>query len=224
MKFSTDKERLLAALGIAVRGASTRSAIQTLAGVMVRAEEGAVELQATDMELGVRVRVAVDPEREGSAVVPGRLLLDVVRSLPKNEVSLEYRSSQGDVELVSGPSRFHLRTLPADEFPRLPEIGDATVMKLPAPAFVATINRVARAASRDEPRPHLTGVLVSASERELRMVATDSYRLSVKETPLDEALEGNLEANVPARTLQELGRIAASAGDDQIEVAALEHQ
>jgi DNA polymerase-3 subunit beta len=224
MKFSIDKDKFLASLGVAVRGASTRSAIQTLAGVMIRAENGSVELQATDMELGVRVAVAVEPERDGNAVVPGRLLLDVVRSLPKSDLSLEYRSSQGDVEVVSGPSRFHLRTLPADEFPRLPEIGDATVMKLPAPAFVSTINRVARAASRDETRPHLTGVLVSASERELRMVATDSYRLSVKETPLEQPLDGSLEANVPARTLQELGRIASGDGGGEIEVAALEHQ
>src|ERR687885_3019127 len=140
MKFSIGKDRFLSALGIAVRGASTRSAIQTLAGVMIRAEGGAVELQATDMELGVRVRVAVEAEREGSAGVPGRLLLDVVRSLPKDDLTIEYRSSQGDVEVVSGPSSFHLRTLPADEFPRLPEIGDANVLKLPAPAFVATIN------------------------------------------------------------------------------------
>jgi DNA polymerase-3 subunit beta len=224
MKFSVDKERFLSALGIAVRGASTRSAIQTLAGVMVHAESGAVELQATDMELGVRVRVQVEPEREGSGVVPGRLLLDVVRSLPTAELSFEYRSSQGDVEVVSGSARFHLRTLPADEFPRLPEVGDAAVMKLPSPAFVETINRVARAASRDETRPHLTGVLVSASERELRMVATDSYRLSVKETALEQPLDGSLEANVPARTLQELGRIAAGGADGDIEVASLEHQ
>ena len=224
MKFSIDKDRFLSSLGIAVRGASTRSAIQTLAGVMICAENGSVELQATDMELGVRVAVDVDPERDGSAVVPGRLLLDVVRHLPKDDLSLEYRSSQGDVEVVSGPARFHLRTLPSDEFPRLPEIGDATVMKLPAPAFVSTINRVARAASRDETRPHLTGVLVSAAERELRMVATDSYRLSVKETPLEQPLDGSLEANVPARTLQELGRIASADGGQDIEVAALEHQ
>ena len=81
-------------------------------------------------------------------------------------------------------------------------------MTVPAAAFVDTIARVARAASRDETRPHLTGVLVTASGRELRMVATDSYRLSVKETQLEEALDGSLEANVPARTLQELGRIA----------------
>src|ERR671939_508724 len=212
MKFSIDKDRFLASLGVAVRGASTRSAIQTLAGVMLRAESGSVELQATDMELGVRVAVAVDPEREGSAVVPGRLLLDVVRSLPKSDLSLEYRSAQGDVEVVSGPSRFHLRTLPADEFPKLPEAGDASIMRVPAQAFVETIGRVARSASRDETRPHLTGVLVSAAERELRMVATDSYRLSVKETTLEQPLDGALEANVPARTLQELSRVASAGG------------
>jgi DNA polymerase III subunit beta len=224
MKFSMEKERLLAALGIAARGASTRSAIQTLAGVMIRAGDGKVELQATDMELGVRVATEAAAEREGAAVVPARLLLDVVRSLPKSDVSLEFRSSQGDVEVVSGPARFHLRTLPADEFPNLPEAGDAPVVRVPAQAFVETVNRVARAASRDETRPHLTGVLVSASDRELRMVATDSYRLSVKETPLESALEGSIEANVPARTLQELSRIAASEGADHIEIAALEHQ
>src|ERR687884_2259990 len=224
MKFSMEKERLLAALGIAARGASTRSAIQTLAGVMIRAADGKVELQATDMELGVRVSTDASAEREGSAVVPARLLLDVVRSLPKSDVSLEFRSSEGDVEVVSGPSRFHLRTLPADEFPNLPDAGDAAVVRVPAKAFVETVNRVARAASRDETRPHLTGVLVSASERELRMVATDSYRLSVKETELDEPLEGSLEANVPARTLQELGRVAGAGGVETIGVAALENQ
>jgi DNA polymerase-3 subunit beta len=224
MKLSIGKEQLLGALGVAARGASTRSAIQTLAGVMIRADDDRVELQATDMELGVRVAVDVAPEREGVAVVPARLLLDVVRSLPKDEVSLEYRSSQGDVEVVSGSARFHLRTLPADEFPNLPEIGDAAIVRVPARAFVETIGRVARAASRDETRPHLTGVLVSAAERELRMVATDSYRLSVKETPLDEALDGTLEANVPARTLQELSRVAGAESDGQIEIASLEHQ
>src|SRR5437016_9193373 len=192
MKLSVSRDALLARPGAAVRGVSTRSSLQTLSGVMLRAEGGAVELQATDMEIGIRVKVEAEVEREGLAVLPGRLLLDVVRSLPTDDLSLEYRSSEQDVELVSGPSRFHLRTLPADDFPRLPEAGDAAVMKLPAGAFVETIGRVARSASRDETRPHLTGVLVSASGQELRMVATDSYRLSVKETALDSALDGTL--------------------------------
>jgi len=224
MKIEVEKSKFLSALGIAVRGASTRSAVQTLAGVMIRVDDERLELQATDLELGVRIQTDASIEREGSAVVPGRLLLDVVRSLPNDRATLEYRSSQGDVEVISGPAKFHLRTLPVDEFPRLPEAGDASVVKLPAQAFVDTVNRVARAASRDETRPHLTGVLVSAAERELRMVATDSYRLSVKQTPLEQPVEGSLEANVPARTLQELGRIASSEAADEIEIASLEHQ
>src|SRR3954449_2403295 len=209
MKFSVSREKFIGSLGIAVRGVSTRSAIQTLAGIRLDAQaDGGVELQATDMELGIRVAAEASVERPGTVVLPGRLLLDVVRSLPKDDLTLEYRSTEGDVELVCGPSKFHLRTLPADEFPKLPEAGDASVMRVPSQAFVETVGRVARSASRDETRPHHTGVLVSASERELRMVATDSYRLSVKETTLDEALDGQLEANVPARTLQELARIS----------------
>jgi DNA polymerase-3 subunit beta len=170
------------------------------------------------------VKVEATPEKDGSVVVPGRLLLDVVRALPKDEVSIEHRTTEQDVEVVSGPSKFHLRTLPLDDFPKLPEPGGGDVVRVPAKAFIETIGRVARSASRDETRPHLTGVLVSASERELRMVATDSYRLSVKETQLDSPLDGSLEANVPARTLQELSRIAGSEGAEEIAITALEHQ
>jgi DNA polymerase III subunit beta len=224
MKFTISRDKFLQQLGIAVRGVSTRSAIQTLSGVMLRAGGGAVELQATDMELGIRVRVEASPERDGSVVVPGRLLLDVIRALPKDDVSIEHRTTEQDVEVVSGPSKFHLRTLPLDDFPKLPEPGGGDVVRVPAKAFIETIGRVARSASRDETRPHLTGVLVSASERELRMVATDSYRLSVKETTLEQALEGSIEANVPARTLQELSRIASGEGADEIAITALEHQ
>lgn len=224
MKFSISRETFLARLGIAVRGVSTRSAIQTLSGVLVRCEDGVVELQATDMELGLRVRMDARAEREGRVVLPGRLLLDVVRSLPRDEVSLEYRISEGDVEVVCGSARFHLRTLPADDFPRLPEAEGQTEMRMPAAAFVETIGRVARSASRDETRPHLTGVLVSAAGSELRMVATDSYRLSVKETVLEQPVDGSLEANVPARTLQELGRIATATDQESIGIIALTNQ
>jgi DNA polymerase-3 subunit beta len=224
LKLTVSRETFLAKLGIAVRGASTRSAIQTLAGVLLKVEESRAQLEATDMELGVRVSVETANATPGHAVIPGRLLLDVVRSLPSDELSLEYRSAQQDVEVMSGSAKFHLRTLPPEDFPKLPEAPAEGGMTVPAAAFVDTIARVARAASRDETRPHLTGVLVTASGRELRMVATDSYRLSVKETQLDAALEGSIEANVPARTLQELGRIASGSGADSIGVAALENQ
>jgi DNA polymerase III subunit beta len=224
LKLTVSRETFLTRLSVAVRGASSRSAIQTLSGVLLRVEDGRAELQATDMELGLRVGLEATDSAPGIAVVPGRLLLDVVRSLPQDEVTLEYRSSQQDVELVGGSARFHLRTLPPEDFPKLPEAPGEGVLTVPAGAFVDTISRVARAASRDETRPHLTGVLVTASGRDLRMVATDSYRLSVKETTLETELDGSLEANVPARTLQELGRIASGSGADSIGVASLENQ
>jgi DNA polymerase III subunit beta len=224
LKLNVSRETFLSRLGVAVRGVSTRSAIQTLSGVLLSIGDNGAELQATDMELGIRVSVDAAATRPGSVVLPGRLLLDVVRSLPQDDLSLEYRSTEQDVEVVCGPASFHLRTLPAEDFPKLPTATAENTLKVPSRAFVETIARVARSASRDETRPHLTGVLVSASDRELRMVATDSYRLSVKETRLDQPLAGSLEVNVPARTLQELGRIAGSSGADAIEVAALENQ
>jgi DNA polymerase III subunit beta len=225
MKLSVSREAFLARLGVAARGVSTRSSIQTLSGVLIREEGGAVELQATDMEIGIRVKVGADVESGTQPVVlPGRLLLDVVRSLPNDDLSLEYRSQTQDVEIVSGTAKFHLRTLPTEDFPKLPEREDAPSVSVPARAFIDTVNRVGRAASRDEARPHLTGVLVSASGNELRMVATDSYRLAVKETNLESPLTGDLEVNVPVRALQELTRVAAADGVEQIEVTAKENQ
>src|SRR5437868_1411378 len=225
MKLSVSRDAFLARLGVAARGVSTRSSIQTLSGVRIGEERGALELQATDMEIGIRVKVDAEVESGTHPIVlPGRLLLDVVRSLPNDDLAIEYRSQTQDVEIVSGTAKFHLRTLPTEDFPKLPTAGDGDVVSVPAPAFIETVNRVGRAASRDEARPHLTGVLVTASGNELRMVATDSYRLAVKETKLDAALEREMEVNVPVRALQELTRIASADGVEAIEIAAKENQ
>jgi DNA polymerase-3 subunit beta len=216
---------LLAQLQTVTRVASTRSAVQALSGVMISAPEGSTpELLATDMEIGLRVPLQAEVSRPGSAVLPARLLLDVARSLPAEQLTMELRSAEQDVELISGPTTFHLRTLRAEDFPALPTPSLDGRVVLPAEAFVQTISRVARSASRDETRPVLTGILMSASGTELRMVATDSYRLSVKETVLDSALEGSLEANVPARALQELARIAQPAMGDSVAVSVGQNQ
>jgi DNA polymerase III subunit beta len=225
MKLSLSTSELLNQLQTVTRVASTRSAVQALSGVMISTADGSTpELRATDMEIGLRVPLAADPGRPGSAVLPARLLLDVARSLPAADVSLELRSAEQDVELISGPATFHLRTLRAEDFPALPEPSPETRVALPLEAFVATISRVARSASRDETRPVLTGILMSASGQELRMVATDSYRLSVKETALDAPLQGSLEANVPARALQELARIAQAAPAESLAVSVGQNQ
>jgi DNA polymerase-3 subunit beta len=199
--------------------------VQALSGVMISARADATpELLATDMEIGLRVPLTAEVARPGSVVLPARLLLDVVRSLSGEQVTMELRGAEQDVELISGASTFHLRTLRAEDFPTLPVPSPDTRITLPADAFVQTVSRVARSASRDETRPVLTGILMSASAQELRMVATDSYRLSVKETVLESALQGSLEANIPARALQELVRIAQTAGAESLAVSVGQNQ
>jgi DNA polymerase-3 subunit beta len=225
VRLSLSATDLLAQLQTVTRVASTRSAVQALSGVMISApDRSPPELLATDMEIGLRVPLQAEVSRPGSAVLPARLLLDVARSLPAEQLTMELRSAEQDVELISGPTTFHLRTLRAEDFPALPAPSPDSRVVLPAEAFVQTISRVARSASRDETRPVLTGILMSASGTELRMVATDSYRLSVKETVLDAPLEGSLEANVPARALQELARIAQPAMSESVAVSVGQNQ
>ncbi|HUA49801.1 MAG TPA: DNA polymerase III subunit beta [Solirubrobacteraceae bacterium] len=224
MKISLERDALLRQLQTVSRVASARSAIQALSGVQVVASSNGCELQATDMDVGLRVPVEAEVVREGVVVLPARLLLDVVRLLPSPQASLELRPSQQDVELVSGNATFHIRTLRAEDFPPFPEPHDESAVELPVAAFVSTALKVASSASRDETRPVLTGILVSASDRELRMVATDSYRLSVKETALESALPSGFEVNVPARALQELARVAAHAEDEQLRISVRQNQ
>src|SRR5215510_12611660 len=224
MKLSTRRDALFAQLQTVTRAASTRSAVQALSGVQVQAASGGIELRATDMEIGLRVPLEGEVVREGAVVLPARLVVDVVRALPGDEVSLELRPAEQDVELVGGAATFHLRTLRSEDFPPFPEPEDEGRVNVPGGAFVETVLKVARSASRDETRPILTGILVSASGSELRMVATDSYRLSVKETRLEEALDGGFEANVPARALQELARLAQAQTSETLSVSVRANQ
>ena len=224
MKISCEREALLRQLQTVSRVASTRSAIQALSGVQLVASPDGCELRATDMDVGLRVPLEAEVVREGSVVLPARLVLDVVRLLPAESVSLELRASEQDVELVSGNAVFHIRTLRSEDFPPFPEPDADAAVSLSVEAFVSTALKVATSASRDETRPVLTGILVSASDRELRMVATDSYRLSVKETVLEDSLPSGFEVNVPARALQELARVAGHVEDEELRISVHQNQ
>ena len=223
MKITTRRDALFAQLQTVTRAASTRSAVQALSGVQLRAAKGGIELRATDMEIGLRVPLDGEVVREGDVVLPARLVVDVVRALPGADVSLELRPAEQDVEIVGGSATFHIRTLRSEDFPPFPE-PEGDHVQVPGAAFVETVLKVARSASRDETRPVLTGILVSASGEDLRMVATDSYRLSVKETQLETPLSGAFEANVPARALQELTRIVQHESADELSVSVRANQ
>src|SRR6476659_3555365 len=215
MKIVCPQEDLLNRLQIVARGVSLRSTVQILSGVLIRAEAGgAVELAATDMELSVRASLQADVAEPGSTVLTGRLLLEIVRALPQQPVTLEQAAGSGAVKLTCGPSEYTLHSQGAEDFPHLPEASGPS-FAVDRAAFVATINHVARAASKDESRPVLTGVLVEFGEGTVTMAATDSYRLSVKEAALPGS-GGDAQAIVPARALTELSRIATAAAAEAI--------
>ncbi len=153
MKISLERDVLLSQLQTVSRVASTRSAIQALSGVQLTVKQDGCELRATDMDVGLRVPLEAEVTREGTVVLPARLMLDVVRSLPASAVTLELRSAEQDVEVVSGNARFHIRTLRGDDFPPFPEPEPETAVEVPADAFVSTAQKVAGSASRDETRP-----------------------------------------------------------------------
>ncbi len=224
MKLSISRDVLLAALQLVGRAVSTRATLPSLSGIKLIAADGRLTLSATDTELGLTLTVSeVAVDGDGTLLLPGRLLGDVVRNLPEGEVTLALRPEERDIELTAGSARFHLRTLPVEDFPRLPEF-EGEAAKLPAEPLATTIERVARAASRDEVRPILTGVLLQAEGGTLTMVATDSYRLSVKHTELERQLPEPIEANVPARALRELARIIAQEGPDEVAISLARNQ
>ena len=219
MKIVCQQGDLAAGLAIAARGVSQRSTVQILSGILFRAE-GTLELAATDMELSIRVPVAsAQVEESGSVVLPGRLLLDIVKALPAQEVTIEQALGAGAVRIACGQSEYTLHAQGAEDFPHLPE-ADGTPFSVDREAFAATVSHVSRAASRDESRPVLTGVLVEFSDGAVTMAATDSYRLSVKQSPLPGS---NVESQaiVPARALGELTRIASG---EKIEIWIGENQ
>jgi DNA polymerase III subunit beta len=218
VKISSSKDELVSTLSLVSRAVSTRSTVQVLSGILVRAEGDRVELAATDMELSLRLALEAEVEGSGSVVVPGRLLVDLARLLPEGDVTLEQKAEEAVLEVTGGPSASRLHTYSAEDFPKLPDVDSVQTFSVDRAVFLETVARVARAAPRDESRPVLTGILVRFEGGRLVMAATDSYRLSVKETELDASDAPDLEAIVPARALAELARIAADADELQVGV------
>ena len=221
MKITCAKAHLAERLGIVGRGASTRAGMQAASGILISAldPEAPVELAATDMELSLRVPLTAEVEEPGRAVLPARLAQEIVRVLPGSDVTLEVAGEGGRLQIRAGGGEYALHTYPADDFPRLPVVDHERVFRLDRTVFAQTLERVVRAASKDESRPVLTGVLVQFEPGRLTMAATDSYRLAMKETPLEDTVPEPLEAIVPGRALGELQRlIGGSTGPLEVAV------
>jgi len=222
MKLTCDRSALVDKLAILARGVSTRSALPVLSGVLLQASEGRLDLFSTDMELSIKASLATAIEREGEIVVPARLFTDVVRNLPGEQVVIE--AGEAAVKVTAGRAEFSLNAWSASDFPQTSTFDTSEAFTIGREPFVETLTKAGRAASRDETRPILTGVLMTILGDTLKMVATDSYRLAVKETKLEKALETEVQAIVPVRALGEVARLAAAMGGGDIDVAIGENQ
>ena len=213
MKFRCERDVLSEAIGSAGRAVASRSgALPILSGLLVRATDDGLELAGSDLELTIRVTAPAECDGVGAAVLPARLFGDIVRALEPGAVSVDV----GDEEarITSGRSDFKLRVLPAEDFPRLPEVAGSGV-RMDAAGLADALRQVIPAASRDDARPILTGVLLVAEGSGLRLVATDSYRLAVRDLPGETTLAATLAGAaaegrhvlVPAKALGELQRL-----------------
>ena len=213
MKFRCERDVLVEALGTAGRATASRGgALPVLAGIKAELAGGTLTLTGHDLELtiAVDIREGVNGREDGSAVLPARLVSDVVRSLPPGAVEVEVDGEQA--RITAGRSEFSLRVFPVDEFPRLAEpAGEAVTID--AAQLGDALKQVVPAASGDDARPILTGVLVSAEEGGLRLVATDSYRLAVRDLPGQNLLPEGQSVLVPSRALNDLTKVLAGVGE-----------
>ncbi|HEX2025020.1 MAG TPA: DNA polymerase III subunit beta [Actinomycetota bacterium] len=213
MKFRCDRDLLSEALQTVQRGVSTRPGIPALTGVLMTVGDSELALTTTDLEVTTEVRVGVDAREDGNALVPARLLADMVKALPPDAVDFETDGSQAKVSCRSFEGT--LRCLAAEDFPAVRDV-DGVKVTVDATAFAEGVAQVARAASRDEARPVLTGVLMEANREGLILVATDSYRLAVRE--VQATGDGEARALVPERAIAEAGRAAGGVEKGQVEV------
>jgi DNA polymerase III subunit beta len=212
-------------LQLVSRGVSARSTIQLLGGILLEAESETLKLSATDMEISIQTSSPAEVEGEGRVVIPARIFNDIVRSLPGGQFTLEHDGSEGTVRLAAGENEYRIRTYAADDYPQLPAFAQEGTFGMPGESLVETVEKVSRSYSRDETRPVLTGILISFEDSRVRMVTTDSYRLSIKETELATTpFEGSREAIIPARAMQEVSRIFSGSDEESVEVSLSENQ
>ena len=211
MKFRAERTEFAEAAIWALRTVGQRATLPALSGVHLQVADDRLTFASTDLEITSELSISVQAERDGVALVPGRLLGDVVRNLPQAAVSAEV---EGDVlHLVCGRARFDLRLMPVEDFPELARpTEDATLAVIKAEEFARMVHQVARAASLDDARPVLTGVSLEAAKGNLTAAATDSYRLAVRTVPWDQTAETTVL--VPRRALEEARRSADQLGSE----------
>jgi DNA polymerase-3 subunit beta len=206
VRIRAERDDLADVLTRAARGVGTRSPLPILQGLLCEVEGGRLSVTGTDLEITVRTALEVEGLEDGRTVVPARLAADAVRRLPPGAVTVN--AVEGEVEITGGGPRFRLRELNVGDFPAVGEAPGSGGNDLEGDLFLKALSQVGVAASSDEARPILTGVYFENEESGLRLVATDSYRLAVRDL---EGVEVPSTGLVPYRALREIGRSIGAA-------------
>ena len=208
MKLSCLQENLAHALSVVGRAVAPRSTLPVLGNVLIATEDGRLRLSGTNLDLGITSWIGAKIATEGATTVPARTFVDLVNTLPNDRVEMELSLRTQTLSVRCGSYNNNIKCIDAQEFPPLPAIDDEPGITLDMEELREMISQVTFAASSDEARPVLTGVLLEIDGREMTLAAADGFRLSVRKAQLAQAAERSVRAIIPARALAELARIA----------------
>lgn len=222
MRIKCARNDLMEAIQIVQRAVSPRSTLPILTGILFDSNNNILTLTSTDLEISIRVELEVNIEEKGALVIPARLISDIIRNLPEAVVEIN-TVSEGKLTIVCEHAKFDIKILSPEDYPRFPEVSEGAMVEVDIKLFKEAIKQVSKAVSHDETRPILTGVLIMFSKKNLKMVATDSYRLAVKEINTHSELEDKVRIIVPARALEELFKILPE-GQGSLKIIINENQ
>jgi DNA polymerase III subunit beta len=209
MKVSVMQENLAHGLSIVARAVSPRSTLPVLANVLIATDEGRLRLSATNLELGITCWIGAKIEEEGSTTVPARTFSDLISTLPSDRVEMSLNVRTQTLNVRCGASNTDIKCIDAQEFPPMPVPDLSEGIQINVTDLKEMIQQVVFAASTDEARPVLTGVLLHAQGNQITMQAADGFRLSVRKSELSSSVHRPVKSVIPARALSELGRIAS---------------
>lgn len=221
MNVSVLQKNLAYGLSVVSRAVASRSTLPVLGNILIASDEGRLRLSATNLEMGITCWVGAKIQTEGATTVPARTFSDLVNTLPDQPVALSLNEETQTLSVECGASHTHVKCISAEEFPPMPvaELSNGIVINVGD--FKEIVQQVAFAASTDEARPILTGVLVQVNEDEITLSATDGFRLSVRTSKLATPAGTSLRVVVPARALSEVARIAGD-GEETLTILYLE--
>ncbi|MCC7119473.1 MAG: DNA polymerase III subunit beta [Anaerolineales bacterium] len=209
MKVTLLQENLARGLSMVSRAVSPRSTLPVLSNILIASDEGRLRLSATNLELGITCWIPARIDEEGSTTVPSRTFSDLVNTLPGDQVQLTLDTKTQSLHVKSGSSNNDIKCIDAQEFPPLPTPEMKDAVQLNVADFKEMIHQVAFAASTDEARPVLMGVLMNVEKDKVTMAAADGFRLSVRKAQLSNAVANPINIIIPARALNELARVAS---------------